>query len=264
MNRIVFLFITLLSLTTMGAIKNEMVEYKQGDTTLEGYLVHNPAVRMKQPAVIIVHAWMGLDDFVKQKADEMAKMGYVAFAADIYGKGQRPKDQKEAAEMSGKYKADRALLRARAQAALDQVMKNPKVDRNKIVAMGYCFGGTTVLEMAMAGLPLAGVVSFHGGLDFPKTLADTKNIKGQLLILHGAIDPFVPADQVATFTKALNDNKINYEFIAYSGAVHSFTHPTAGNDISKGQAYNAVADRRSTEDMKDFFRELTGAPGTTN
>lgn len=250
------LALTFLGTTAMAAIKTEVVEYKQGDTVLEGYLAHNPAVRMRQPAVIIVHAWMGVNDFVKQKAEEMAKLGYVAFAADIYGKGVRPKDAKAAAELSGKFKADRKLLRARAQAAFDFVAKNPKVDRKKIVAMGYCFGGTTVLEMAMAGLPLSGVTSFHGGLEFPN-LADVKNIKAKVLILHGAIDPFVPAEQVAAFTKALNEANVDYQFVAYSGAVHSFTEPAAGSDVSKGSAYNAVADRRSWEAMTDFFKEVT-------
>lgn len=257
MFRILLLLTTLFSLSGFAEIKNEMIEYKQGDTVLEGYLVHNPAVRMRQPAVIIVHAWMGLNDFTKQKADEMAKLGYVVLAADIYGKDSRPKDKKQAAELSGRFKNDRNLLRARAQAAYDVLKKNPKVDPNKIVAMGYCFGGTTVLEMALSGLPLAGVVSFHGGLQFPD-LKDVKNIKSKLLILHGALDPSVPPEQVMTFTKALNSNpKIDYQFVAYSGAVHSFTEPAAGNDISKGSAYNAVADRRSTEAMKDFFKEVT-------
>lgn len=260
MCRLVFLFATLFSLTTMAAIKSEVVEYKQGNTVLEGYLAHNPAVRMRQPAVIIVPAWMGVDNFAKQKADEMAQMGFVALVADIYGKGIRPTNPKEASEQAGKYRGDRKLLRARAQAAYDFVRKNPKVDSAKIVAMGYCFGGTTVLEMAMAGLPLAGVVSFHGGLEFPN-MADAKNIKSKLLVLHGAIDPSVPPEQVNTFLKGLNDaGKVDYQFVAYSGAVHSFTNPAAGNDVTKGNAYNAVADRRSTEDMKDFFKETVGVP----
>ncbi|MEZ0390632.1 MAG: dienelactone hydrolase family protein [Pseudobdellovibrionaceae bacterium] len=264
MCRLLTLVSFLFSLSAMAAIKSETVEYKEGQTTLEGYMAHNPAVRMRQPAVVIVHAWMGVDDFVKKKTDEMAQMGFVALAADIYGKGVRPKDAKEAAELAGKYRNnDRTLLRARAQAAFDLLKKNPKVDPSKIVAIGYCFGGTTVLEMAMAGLPLAGVVSFHGGLEFPK-LADTKNIKSKLLILHGAVDPYVPPAQVQALTKALDEAKTDYQFVAYSGAVHSFTDPSAGTDASKGAAYNPVADRRSTEAMKDFFREVVGAPSVQN
>jgi dienelactone hydrolase len=259
MNRLTFLFAILMSMTSFGAIKSETVEYKQADAVLEGYMVSNPAVKMRQPAVIIIHDWMGMTDFVKKKAEEMAKLGFVAFSADIYGKGVHPKDANEAGKLAGQYKGDRALLRARAQAAFDQVKKNPKVDPNKIVVMGYCFGGTTALEMAMSGLPIAGVASFHGGLDFPN-LADVKNIKGKLLIMHGALDPYVPAEQVNSFTKALNDNKTDYQFIVYSGAVHAFAVPTAGNDPSKGAAYNAVADHRSTEAMHDFFNEVVGAP----
>jgi dienelactone hydrolase len=187
----------------------------------------------------------------------MAEMGYVAFAADIYGKGVRPKDAKEAGELAGKYKAVRKVLRGRVLAAYDTLKKNPKVDTNKMLAMGYCFGGTTALELAMSGVPLRGVASFHGGLDFPSDIGDVKNIKTKLLIMHGALDPFVPADQVNTFTKALNDAKTDYQFIIYSGAVHAFTVPEAGNDLSKGTAYNALADKRSFQAMKTFFQDVT-------
>jgi dienelactone hydrolase len=250
------LLLCFFSLAASAAIKTEIVEYKEGSTVLEGYLAYNDAIKNKAPGVIIVHEWMGLGEYSKSRARQMAELGYIAFAADIYGKGVRPKDAKEAGELAGKYKGDRKLLRARALAALDALKKNPKVDTSKILAMGYCFGGTTVLEMAMAGAPVKGVVSFHGGLDFPN-LADVKNIKSKLLILHGAIDPYVPPEQVNSFTKALNDNKVDYQFTMYSGAVHSFTNPESGNDPSKGAAYNPVADRRSFEATKTFFREVT-------
>lgn len=246
----------LTGIQALAAIQTEAVAYKDGSANLEGFIAYDDATKGKAPAVIIVHEWMGLEDFSKQKAREMAELGYIAFAADVYGKGIRPKDAKEAAEMAGKYKGDRNLMRSRAKAAYEALRKNPKVDPNRIVAMGYCFGGTTVLEMALAGLPLKGIVSFHGGLEFPKTLVDAKNIKTKLLILHGAVDPYVPADQVNSFLKALNDNKVDYQFVAYSGAVHSFTNPKAGDDPSKGAAYNAVADRRSTVAMKTFFEEV--------
>jgi dienelactone hydrolase len=256
MSRLLFALITAFSLSGFAAIKTEVVEYKDGSTTMEGFLAYNDSLKGKAPGVVIVHDWMGLNDYAKRRAREMAEMGYVAFAADIYGKGVRPKDAKEAADAAGKIKADRKVMRSRAQAAFETLKKNPKVDGNKMLAMGYCFGGTTVLEMAMAGLPLKGVASFHGGLDFPNTLGGVKNIKAKLLIMHGALDPYVPAEQVETFTKALNDNKTDYEFIAYSGAVHAFTVPEAGNDNSKGAAYNAAADKHSFQHMKDFFTEI--------
>jgi dienelactone hydrolase len=239
-----------------AAIKTETVEYKQGSTVLEGYLAYDETAKGKRPGVVIVHEWMGLNDYTKRRAREMAELGYVALAADIYGKGVRAKDAKEAGELAGKFKADRKLLRARAQAAYDYLSKQPRVDGKKMLAMGYCFGGTTVLEMALSGLPLAGVASFHGGLDFSNP-ADAKNIKAKLLIMHGAIDPFVPADQVAAFQKELNDAKVDYQFIAYSNAVHGFTNPDNGQDNSKGAAYNALADKRSFDEMKRFFSEVT-------
>ena len=257
MSRFLILLISLFSISTFAAIKTEVVEYKEGDTVLEGFLAYNDSMKGKKPGVIIVHEWMGVGDYVKNRARQLAELGYVAFAADIYGKGTRPKDQKEAAEFATKYRGDRKLLRARAMAAHDYLSKHKRVDSANMLAMGYCFGGTTVLEMGLAGAPLKGIVSFHGGLEFPTLAADAKNIKAPLLIEHGAIDPFVPQEQVNTFLKALNDNKVNYEFVAHSGAVHGFTQQEAGTDPSKGMAYNAQADKRSFEDMKDFFQEVT-------
>lgn len=258
--KIIFLLITMMvTLPTFcfAKIKTETVEYKEGDTVLEGYLAYDDAKKTKRPGVIVVHEWMGLGEYTKRRTREMAELGYIAFAADIYGKGIRAKDAKEAGELAGKYKGNRSLLRTRAMAAFDTLKKNKLVDSSKMLAMGYCFGGTTVLEMAMSGAELKGVVSFHGGLDFATDLADAKAIKSKLLILHGAIDPFVPAEQVNSFSKALNDNNIDYQFVSYSGAVHSFTNPESGNDNKKGAAYNAVADKRSFEAMKVFFKEVT-------
>ncbi len=245
------------SLTSHAAIKTETVEYKEGSTSLEGMIAYDDAAKGKRPGVVIVHAWMGPNDYVKGRAKQLAEMGYVAFVADIYGKGVRPKDTKEAGAQAGKYKGDRPLMRARAKAAFEQLKGNPKVDGNKMLAMGYCFGGTTAIEMGLSGLPLKGIVSFHGGLEFPTLASDVKNLKAPLLVLHGAIDPNVPPDQVANFTKTLDQNKSDYEFVAYSGAVHSFTEKEAGNDITKGAAYNEKADKRSFEAMKDFFHEVT-------
>lgn len=167
MNGLMALLISFIGLSASAAVKTEVVEYKEGSTTLEGFLAYNDTVKSKAPGVVIVHDWMGLAENSKNRARQMAELGYVAFAADIYGKGSRPKDAKEAGEFAGKYKGDRKLLRARAMAALDALKKNPKANPSDIVAMGYCFGGTTVLEMALAGAPLKGVASFHGGLDFP-------------------------------------------------------------------------------------------------
>jgi len=238
-----------------AAIQTKTIEYKQGDTTLEGVLFYDDAVKAKRPGVLIVHQWMGVTEYEKNSAAMLARLGYVAFCADIYGKGVRPKDTQAAGTEATKYKTDRALLRARVNAGLAELQKSELVDLKRIAAIGYCFGGTTVIELARSGTELKGVVSFHGGLDSP-TPADGKNIKCKVLACHGADDPYVPAKDLAAFESEMRDNKVDWQLIAYGGAVHSFTQPMAGNDNSKGAAYNKAADLRSWEAMKQFLTEL--------
>ncbi|HRO67498.1 MAG TPA: dienelactone hydrolase family protein [Pseudobdellovibrionaceae bacterium] len=247
--------ILLFSVFSVAVFAGEPIEYKSGSTAMEGYLALPAAKRLNSPAVLIVHDWMGLSDMVKKKADEMAEKGYVALAVDIYGKGVRPKDAKEAGALAGKYKNDVKLLRERMTAAL-KVLKNQRgVDPKHVVAFGYCFGGTSVLELARTGAEVAGIVSFHGGLATPK-LTDAKNIKGKVLVLHGALDPFVPPAEVEAFQKAMNEAKVDYQFIAYSGAVHAFTNPSAGSDLKAGTAYNKRADERSWKAFEQFLAEV--------
>lgn len=235
------------------AIEEKVVEYREGKTVLEGFLAQ-PKGKGRRPAVILVHEWMGLGEHVKKSARRLAQMGYVAFAADIFGKGVRPANTEEAAKTAGIYKGDRALMRARAKAALDEVTRLSTVDGTKVAAMGYCFGGTTALELARSGAPIVATVSFHGGLETPKP-EDAKQIKGRVLALHGADDPFVKAPEVAAFEDEMRKAGVDWQLVAYGGAVHSFTNPDAGSDNSKGAAYNASADRRSWEAMKAFFHE---------
>lgn len=253
------LFLTILALAVAtnlpAAIQTKTVEYKQGDTTLTGVIVYDDAVKTPRPGVLIVHQWMGITEYEKTRATMLAKLGYVAFCADIYGKGVHPKDTKEAGAEATKYKTDRALLRARVNAGLAELRKSELVDQKRIAAIGYCFGGTTVLELARSGAELNGVVSFHGGLDSPAA-ADGKNIKCKVLACHGADDPFVPTKDLAAFESEMRDSKVDWQLISYGGAVHSFTQPMAGNDNSKGAAYNESADRRSWEAMKQFLGEL--------
>jgi dienelactone hydrolase len=244
--------------TADAKVKTQLVEYKEGTTVLEGYLAYDDAATGKRPGVLVVHAWMGLDDDAKKRAEMLAEMGYVAFAADIYGKGIRPKDRDEAAKQAGSYKKDRALLRKRVNAAFDTMVKNAKVDATKTAAIGYCFGGTTVLELARSGAKVGGVVSFHGGLDSPAP-ADGKNIKARVLVLHGASDQGIKADDKAAFEKELTDAKVDWQLVEYGGAVHCFTHKHAGSDASKGCAYDQKADERSWAAMRAFFDELFGA-----
>jgi dienelactone hydrolase len=245
---------------TAGAqVKLDPVEYKQGDTILEGYIAYDAGVKEPRPGVVIVHDWMGVGDYVKMRAEQLVKLGYVAFVADIYGKGVHPKDAQEASQLAGKYRGDRALLRARADAAVKELKKHNVVDVNRIGAMGYCFGGGTVLELARSGEDLAGVVSFHGNLDTPNP-DDGKNIKCKVLVLHGADDPFVQAKDVQAFQEEMRKAGVDWQFVAFGGAVHAFTQKGAGNDPGKGAAYNARADARSFEEMVRFWKEAFGPP----
>ncbi|WP_413575493.1 dienelactone hydrolase family protein [Bdellovibrio sp. HCB290] len=237
-----------------AAIKTENVDYKEGKTALEGFVAYDDSVKTPRPAVLIIHQWMGLSDNEKMRAQMLAEKGYVAFAVDIYGKGVRPTSMEEAGKLAGQYKNDRKLYRARGQAAFDWLKKNKMVDAKHIVVIGYCFGGTGALELGRAGVPAAGFVSFHGGLSNP-TPADAKNFKAPVLIAHGALDKGVNPE-VMPFMREMDENKVDYQFVSYSGAVHAFTQKGAGNDPSKGVAYNEKADHRSWAHFMDFLSEV--------
>ena len=254
MNKLILLAL-LCAFSAHAELKTQSVDYKEGDTNLEGWMAYDDAVSGKRPGVLIVHQWKGLTDYEKKRAEMLAKLGYNVFAVDIYGKGVRPKNTQEAGAQAGKYKGDRALLRRRVQAGLEVLRKHEHTDASHIAAIGYCFGGTTVLELARSGAEIAGVVSFHGGLGTPDP-ADARNIKAKILALHGADDPNVPPAEVTAFEKEMRDAKADWQLVAYGGAVHSFTDWNAGNDNSKGAAYNEKADKRSWETMKQFFAEI--------
>jgi dienelactone hydrolase len=248
------ILVLLCVMKTQGAIHTETVEYKQGGTTLEGFLAYDDSISSKRPGVLVVHQWFGLTDYEKHRATMLAQLGYVAFCADIYGKDSRPKNVQDAGAQAGKYKSDRALLRSRVNAALDVLKKNDLVDMKRVAAIGYCFGGTTVIELARSGAELNGVVSFHGGLDSP-TPSDGKNIKCKVLALAGADDPFQKPDDLTAFESEMRDNKVDWQIIFYGGAVHAFTQPDPGF-VNPGAKYNEKADKRSWEAMKTFFAEI--------
>jgi dienelactone hydrolase len=239
-------------------LTTEAVEYRDGDTVLEGHLVYDGHLEGKRPGILVVHEWRGLNDYAKRRASQLADLGYVAFAVDMYGKGVYAKDHAEAGQLSGAFRNDRQRMRTRILAALDVLKQQPSVDPAQISAIGYCFGGTTVLELARSGADVRGVVSFHGALDTPNP-ADARNIKGRVLVLHGAADQFVTPEQAAAFEQEMQQAGVSYQFIAYENAVHSFTVPEAGNDPSTGVAYNMEADKQSWEAMLKFFGELFGA-----
>ena len=241
------------ALAARAMIRTQTVEYQHGGTTFEGFVAYDDSVKVPRPGVLIVHQWKGLTEYEKKRAEMLAHLGYVAFAVDIYGKGVRPKDTAEAGATAGKYKGDRALLRARVNAGLEAMRKQPLVDPKRIVAIGYCFGGTTVIELARSGADIAGVVSFHGGLDSP-TPADGKNIKCKVLACHGADDPFVPVKDRTAFEDELRNAGVDWQLIQYGGAVHSFTDWNADGSM-KGAQYNERADHRSWADLKQFLAE---------
>lgn len=233
----------------------ETVEYKHGEASLEGYLAYDDAVETKRPGVLVVHEWKGVGDYAKRRATMLAEQGYVVMAADMYGKGIRPQTHEEAAKQAGIYKDDRLLMRARIGSALDVLKEHPLVDASKLAAIGYCFGGTTVLELARSGADIKGVASFHGALETPNA-QDAKNIKGKVLVCHGAADTFVPAEEVAAFKKEMGDAGIDMRFESFEGAVHSFTVKEAGDDPSKGMAYNADADTKSWSLLTEFLKQI--------
>ena len=266
MNTLTTLFaIVLLVHTATAKVQTLDIVYTDGETKMRGYAAFDPEQLPKAedgespgaPAVLIVHQWMGLTDYEKGRAKHLAELGYVVFALDIYGSDHSPTNMQEAGQASGRFKNDRELFRKRLNLGLTELKRLPFVDPDRVAAIGYCFGGTGVLELARSGADVAGVVSFHGGLDAPKDGAD-KNIKGKVLVLHGADDPFVPREGIDAMKKSFNDAKVDWQMIEYSGAVHSFTQPMAGNDNARGAAYNEKADKRSWQHMRSFFDEVIG------
>jgi dienelactone hydrolase len=257
------LAVALSQVPARAAVRTETVEYKDGDTILQGFLAYDDSIKGPRPGVVVVHEWNGLGDYVKRRARQLAELGYVAFAVDIYGKGVRPKTTEESAKQAAIYRNDRALMRRRANAGLGVLMKQPLVDPKRIAAIGYCFGGGVVLEMARSGDDIAGVVSFHGNLDTPNP-ADAKNIRAKVLVLQGAEDPVAPIEQVAALEKEMDDARVDWYMVIYGNTVHGFTNPANGTDPSHGVAYNAESDRLSWREMRDFFDRIFAVHGEKN
>jgi dienelactone hydrolase len=237
-------------------IKTQFIEYREGDTVCEGYLAYDDAKSGKRPGVLVAHEWNGCGEYMHKRCAMLAELGYVAFAVDVFGKGNRAKTYPECESISKPYYADRDLTRRRAKAGLDVLAKQPNVDASKIAAIGYCFGGIVVLELARSGADVKGSVAFHGQLSTPNP-ADAKNIKGKVLICHGAIDPVVPPAEVAAFEKEMEEAKVDWQFISYGGAMHTFTNWSLPTTPPPGvpAAYNEKADKRSWQAMRDFFAE---------
>jgi dienelactone hydrolase len=261
MKSITGLFLALiLTMPAHAKIVTRAVPYEHGGVKLEGYLAYDDAQTStgKIPGVIIVPEWWGLNDYAKSRAEQVAKLGYVALAVDMYGAGVSTKDPKKAAELAGQFYG-KPLMAERARAGLDQLLATGLVDSSRVAAIGYCFGGATVQAVAWSGAPVAGIVSFHGSL-IPPPANTAGTVKAKILICHGALDPFESKADVDAFKKAIDEAKLDYQFIVYAGAVHAFTNPGA-DDLAretglKGIGYNAEADRRSWQHMQDFFAEI--------
>jgi len=252
------------SLATAKVV-TQPVAYEHAGVKLEGYLVYDDAkVSAAKPAagVLVVPEWWGLNDYAKGRAVMLAELGYVAFATDMYGAGVVTTDAKKAGELAGQLYG-KPLMAERARAGLDQLLASKLVDPQRVAAIGYCFGGAVSQALAYSGAPLAGIVSFHGSL-IPATAGEAAANKAKFLICHGALDPLIKPEELAAFTKAMNDGKFDYQFVSYAGAVHAFTNPQADN-IAKATGmvgeigYNAAADRRSWAHMRAFFAEILAA-----
>lgn len=231
------------------------VAYSDGQQQLKGFL-QTPTNKAKQnkAGILILPAWMGIDKHSKEVAEKLGDMGYYAFIADIYGEGNYPKNTDDAGKNATFYKTHIDLYRKRIRLALEQLLKSG-ANTKEIAVIGYCFGGTGALEAARANMPVKGVVSFHGGLDRDTTLP-VSIIKPKVLVCHGADDFFIKQETILSFQQEMRDSKADWQMIYYSDAVHAFTDKEAGNDKSKGVAYNEKADRHSWKAMQDFFDEL--------
>jgi dienelactone hydrolase len=228
-------------------IETADVVYRHDDAELEGYLAYDAAADGPRPGVLIVHDWTGVGDNVKMRAQMLARLGYVAFAADVYGKGVRP-EREQAAAVAGRFYNDLPLLRARVAAGVAELAANPAVDPTRLVVIGYCFGGTAVLEFARTGADVRGIVSLHGGLKTHDP-SDADAIRASLLILTGGADPAVPDADVVAFENELRAaGDIDWQVTTYSGAPHAFTVP--------GPNYRPTADTRSWRAMLAFFTEV--------
>lgn len=251
MKKIVFLMLI------YGSILNAQlkpINYFDDDKKLQVFFIKSVVENPKNIGIVILPAWMGIDNHAKESAEALAKLGYHAFVADIYGVENNPKNTKEAGQNAGFYKTNYEMYQKRIQLAIDELVKQG-ANKDQIAVIGYCFGGTGALEAARGNLNVKGVVSFHGGLGKDAS-RNTNPITSKVLVLHGADDPYVPQKDIADFQQEMRDAKADWQMVYYANAVHAFTHKDLDTDNSKGAAYNELADRRSWAAMKEFFNEI--------
>lgn len=254
--------LSLLSLpVAQAAVKGEEVEYRANGTVLKGYVAYDDAIQGKRPGVLVVHEWWGHNEYARQRARMLAELGYTALAVDMYGDGKQAHHPDDAGKMMGSVRNDLTLAKKRFDAGVRVLEKHRTVNGKQIAAIGYCFGGVIVLEMARQGEPLKGVVSFHGNLTTEQP-AKAGAIKARVLVLTGAADPFVPAAQVEGFRKEMDVAQANYRVVVYPDAKHSFTNKDAdklGQQFNiQAFGYNAAADKKSWSEMREFLKVVLG------
>lgn len=246
---------SLLLASTIGlaqaATQVERIDYQIDGQPYQGLLVYDDTVTTPRPGLLMVPNWLGATERAAEKAARAAGDKYVVFVADLYGKGARPSGPEDAGKFAGALRGDRPLMRKRAQASLDELLKRTdKVDTRRVAAIGFCFGGGAILELARSGAPLSAFVSFHGNLDTPNA-ADNGNIKGSVLVLHGADDPAVPKQQVDDFVAAMQKTDVDWQLVSYGNAVHSFTDPHA--KVPGRNEYNPLVAERAFQAMNDLL-----------
>ena len=239
-------------------IRGEPVEYIAENVVLKGYLTYDHSVKGKRPGILVVHEWWGHNEYARKRARMLAKLGYTALAVDMYGEGKQAEHPKEAGNFAQEIMQNMHLGRERFMAALDLLRQHETVDTDRIAAIGYCFGGSVVLEMARSGMDLDGVVSFHGGLS-TKEPAQPGEVKAKILVCNGADDQFIPPEQIDAFREEMQKARADFRIISYEGAKHSFTNPDADSYAKKFDlplAYNAGADKKSWSNMQKFLRTI--------
>lgn len=258
-NLIAALISLLFVVPAMAEIKGTEVSYSEGGTTFKGYVATDSAKKGKRPGILVVHEWWGHNTYARKRANMLAELGYTALAVDMYGDGKQAKHPEDAKKFSSAVFQNMPSARARFLAAMDVLKSQPNVDGGKIAAIGYCFGGGVVLAMARMGVDLDGVASFHGSLKTPSP-AKKGTIKGKVLVLNGADDPFTRAEDISNFKKEMSDAGVDFKFVNYPGAKHSFTNPEADSNAQKfnipALQYNEVADRESWAEMQGFFKDI--------
>jgi dienelactone hydrolase len=251
------IFVVWIGSVAHAEVKAKMISYEYGGVIFKGHLAWDDAATGKRPGVLVLHEWWGLNEYARKRAEQLAGLGYVAFAGDMYGDGKTTEHPNEAGQFATEVRKNVAVWQGRAQAALKVLAEQPQVDASKLAAIGYCFGGSTALQLAYTGADLKAVVTFHAALPTPDP-AQAKAIRAKVLVNHGASDKFVPEEAAVKFRTALEDAKVDYTMVYHGGAVHSFTVRDIGQKNVPGLVYNAEADRRSWQYMLELFGEVFG------